>query len=147
MSVQIERAQRHDLSLFGRMEQEPDTRDFIIPYSVDDHIEKFADPDIVYLRLLSNGEIVGFFILGLDPDGVSVEFRRIVVATKGKGIGQMAIPEMEDFCRRELNQKRIWLDVFTHNDRGRHIYEKLGYCQCGSGAFGGKPLLLYEKWL
>ena len=147
MSVQIERAQRKDLSLFERMEQDPDTRDFIIPYSREDHVEKFANPNIVYLRLLFNEELVGFFILGLDLDDVSVEFRRIVVATKGKGIGQMAIPEMEDFCRCELNRKRIWLDVFAHNDRGRHIYEKLGYCQFGSSAFDGKPLLLYEKRL
>ena len=72
MSVQVEKAQRQDLSLFEQMEQEPDTQDFIIPYSMKDHFEKFSDPEIVYLRLLSNGDVVGFFILGLDRGTQSI---------------------------------------------------------------------------
>jgi RimJ/RimL family protein N-acetyltransferase len=46
-----------------------------------------------------------------------------------------------------MGRRRIWLDVFEHNARGRHVYEKLGYRRFDSGELDGKPLLLYEKQL
>jgi RimJ/RimL family protein N-acetyltransferase len=76
-----------------------------------------------------------------------VEFRRVVVADKDKGIGQLAIAAMERFCRAELERKRIWLDVFESNHRGRHVYEKLGYQRFGESSHPGGKLLLYEKAL
>jgi RimJ/RimL family protein N-acetyltransferase len=147
MIVQVERADERDLPLFERMEQDPDTRGFITPYSLDTHATNFAKADVVYLRILADGRLAGFFILVLDPDGRSVEFRRVVVAAKGAGIGQLAIQRMEEFCREEMGRRRIWLDVFEHNARGRHVYEKLGYRRFDSGELDGKPLLLYEKQL
>jgi RimJ/RimL family protein N-acetyltransferase len=104
-----------------------------------------AEPGIVYLRILARGEPAGFFLLALDPDGRSVEFRRVVVAPERRGIGQAAIRAMETFCRAELGRTRIWLDVFEENDRARHIYRKLGYRLFGHGSFDGRPLLLFEK--
>ena len=98
------------------------------------------------IRIMEKGQFAGFIILALDPDGKSVEFRRIVVSAKGRGVGQTAISEMEKFCKSELRRERVWLDVFEYNRRGRHIYEKLGYRQYGSIAHeSGKLLLLYEK--
>jgi RimJ/RimL family protein N-acetyltransferase len=145
--VEVTRARLADLPLFVQMEQATDTSAFIIPYSYAEHCRKLADPNFVYLSILADGVPVGFFILVLDADGSSVEFRRIVVATKDRGIGQSAIQQMEQFCRTTLGRSRIWLDVFEFNQRGRHIYEKLGYKQCGVGAHDGKRLLLYEKLL
>lgn len=147
MSVHIKKADRSDLPIFADMEQEPDTREFVTPYTLETHIEKFSSPEIVYLRILSDEQVVGFFLLALDPDGVSVEFRRIVITNKGSGIGQIAITRMEEFCRLNLNRSRVWLDVLEQNTRGRHVYEKLGYRQFDSGFLDGKPLLLYEKIL
>ena len=147
MSVELRRSHEQQLLLFERMEQASDTRDFVIPYSLEAHREHFSRSDIVYLSVLSEGRLAGFVILVLDPDGVSMEFRRIVVAEKGKGIGQMAISEVEAFCSHELGRTRIWLDVFQHNARGRHIYEKLGYRLFGTRFVDEKLLLLYEKRL
>ena len=136
-----------DLSQFAEMEQEAETSNFIIPYSLKEHQNKFSEPHVIYLRITNDDVIVGFFILALDADGCSIEFRRIVVSDKGKGIGQAAIRQMEGFCRDEPCRSRIWLDVFEHNQRGRHIYEKFGYKRYGKSEFIGKPLLLYEKRL
>jgi diamine N-acetyltransferase len=145
--IAIERASSADVPAFVAMEQGLDTREFIMPYSREEHLEKIADPSVIYLRILKQGLLVGFFILSLDANQKSVEFRRIVVATKGAGIGQTAIALMERFCRATLGCTRIWLDVFEHNARGRHIYEKLGYRRCGQQTYGNSLLLLYEKWL
>lgn len=147
MSVRIEKADRRDLPIFAEMEQEPDTREFITPYTLEKHIEKFSSPEIVYLRILSGEQVVGFFLLALDSDGVSVEFRRVVIKNKGRGIGQIAITRMEEFCRLNLDRTRIWLDVLEQNTRGRHVYEKLGYRKFDSGFLDEKPLLLYERIL
>jgi RimJ/RimL family protein N-acetyltransferase len=145
--ITVERATLENAPVFATLEQGVDTRDYIAAYSEAEHREKLTDPNVVYLRILARGDLVGFFILALDPDGNSIEFRRVVVAADRRGIGQAAITAMERFCRAELDRRRIWLDVFEHNHRGRHIYEKLGYQLFGHGSHGGRPLLLYQKSL
>lgn len=143
----VERASAQDASLFARFEQAPDTKQYIVPYAEAEHAQRILDPSFVYLRILEAGALAGFFILVLDTDPDSVEFRRIVVSAKDRGIGQSAIAAMEQFCRTELKRTRVWLDVFEHNTRGRYVYEKLGYERYGEAHHQGKRLLLYEKRL
>ena len=145
--IEVEKALPENALVFAAMEQASDTKDYILPYALAEHIQKMLDPNIVYLRILHENALAGFFILSLDPDGTSIEFRRVVVSVKGRGIGQAAIRAMEQFCRTELNRQRIWLDVFEHNHRGRHIYKKLGYEKYGESTSEGKRLLLYQKQL
>lgn len=145
--IHVARALAEDAALFATVEQAPGTREYILPYSHCEHIQNMLDPQLVYLRILKDDELEGFFILALDSDGKSIEFRRIVVSAKGLGVGQSAISAMEHFCRTELHRTRIWLDVFEHNSRGRHIYEKLGYERYGEADHDGRRLLLYQKTL
>ncbi len=144
-TIALERASPDDASWIAALEQREDTADFIGTYSTAEHARNMRDPNMVYLAILEDGETAGFFILVVDRDGKSVEFRRVVVAPERRGIGQTAVRAMEQYCRAELGRERIWLDVFEHNQRGRHIYEKLGYEQFGRGTYQGKPLLLYQK--
>ena len=145
--VEVARAFAEDVLAIAAMEQEPGTKEFILPSSLEEHSEKMTDPDIVYLRITHEDALVGFFILALDSDESSVEFRRIVVTTKGKGFGQGAVTQMEHYCRTELRRSRVWLDVYEHNTRARHIYQKLGYRTFGHTAHEETHLLLYEKQL
>ena len=147
MAVQVEIAKIEDLPLFTEMEQEADTRGFIVPCNLEEHIKHYSKSDVVYLRILENRKLAGFIFLVLEPDGKSVEFRRIVVTTSSRGIGQKSILAMEDYCRNVLYRLRIWLDVFGDNKRARHIYEKTGYHRFGESEYGDKQLLLYEKKL
>ena len=145
--VTVERAPVQDASLFAQLEQAPDTKQFVLPYSETEHARNILNSRFVYLRILDAGELVGFFILVLDSEPNSVEFRRVVVSDKGKGVGQSAITAMEQFCRTQLQRTRVWLDVFEYNNRGRHIYEKLGYERYGESDHEGRRLLLYQKRL
>ena len=133
--------------MFAQLEQAPDTKQFVLPYSETEHTRNILSSTFVYLRILDAGELVGFFILVLDSEPNSVEFRRVVVSDKGKGVGQSAITAMEQFCRTQLQRTRVWLDVFEYNNRGRHIYEKLGYERYGESDHEGRRLLLYQKRL
>jgi RimJ/RimL family protein N-acetyltransferase len=145
--IELHKATIDDVPAFVAMEQAMDTTKFIVPYSRAKHERNISDPSLVYLKIIVDGVLAGFFILCLDVDGRSVEFRRIVVADKGRGVGQLAITQMENFCRTHLGRKRIWLDVFEYNQRGRHIYEKLGYEKFGETDYGSGRLWLYEKML
>jgi RimJ/RimL family protein N-acetyltransferase len=124
--------------------EQGDGRHFILPYSLEKHREEFAKPTVIYKSIRRVGRLVGFVILVLDPDGLSVEFRRIVVAEPGRGIGTRAVELVRDACKRELGRSRVWLDVFESNARARHMYEKCGYAQFGSSEHEGRTLLLYE---
>jgi RimJ/RimL family protein N-acetyltransferase len=145
--VRVERAEFADAAGFAAIEQAPDTRDYIRPYTTVEHERFLLDPQLVYLRILDGGTPAGFMLLALDQDDRSVEFRRIVVTRRNGGVGQAAIVAMERFCAQELGRERVWLDVFEHNARARHVYEKLGYAPFGETEVGGSRLLLYHKTL
>ena len=143
--IEVSESRSNQLQKFGSMEQDADAAPNIAPYSPEQHLAQYNRSDIVYLSIYDNHELVGFFILALDPDNTSVEFRRIVVACPDKGIGQQAILKMEAYCRERLQRNRVWLDVFDFNQRGQHVYAKLGYQQFGEKDFHGKTLLCYQK--
>ncbi|KXF80980.1 GNAT family N-acetyltransferase [Enterovibrio coralii] len=131
---------------FSEMEASQDTCQMIIPYTAEKHKSESEKPGVIYLSILVDNTLSGFFILALDGDS-SVEFKRIVIADKGKGIGQLAIRAMEAYCKDTLHKARIWLDVFEDNARGQHIYAKLGYQPFSTSSFEGRTLLLMEKSL
>jgi diamine N-acetyltransferase len=127
-----------------KMEQ-GDAHQFIIPYTLEQHHHKIQSPDVIYKSIWRDLEMIGFLILALDPDGQSVEFRRIVISQPGQGYGKKIIKMIEDICRNELRRSRVWLDVFETNARARHVYIRCGYKQFGQSEYKGKTLLLYEK--
>lgn len=132
-----------ELPAICEMEQ-GEARNFIILYSLERHREEFGRPAVVYKSICRADRLIGFIMLVLDPDGQSVEFRRIVVSEPGRGIGKRAIGMVRHLCRSELGRARLWLDVFETNERARHVYEKSGYRPFGASEHEGRTLLLYE---
>ena len=145
--IKLRKAREDEISSFVEIEKLDGTSGFIIPYSVEQHHAEMHKPNVVYLSIVSKDTLLGFIILATGDDSESVEFRRIVVASKGRGTGQSAISEMERYCADVLKCNRIWLDVFEINKRGQHIYNKLGYRQFKTGEYNGKALLYYDKRL
>lgn len=145
--VALRESLREELEVFSEMELDDDTSPFVIPYSIDEHRDMFDKPESRYLSICSLDRLVGFILLLLEPDNRSVEFRRIVVFEKGRGIGQSAIAQVDAYCKNELHRSRIWLDAFENNDRARHVYEKCGYKQYKLGEYQGRTLCFYEKAL
>ncbi|NKB63480.1 MAG: GNAT family N-acetyltransferase [Gammaproteobacteria bacterium] len=129
------------------MERQPDAVDFLILKSREEHLREMQSPGGTYLSIYWEDEMVGYLSLIEDPDGMSIECRRIVVARSGQGIGGLTMQAMEVYCREALGRSRIWLDFFSHNTRGQHVYEKHGYQEFGKAEYEGKVLRLYEKFL
>lgn len=136
-----------ELDIVCELELDPDTMPYILPTPRAQHRANMARDDMAYLSIYQADRFAGYFILVLDVDDVSIECRRIVIAEKGAGTGRRAMGLMEAYCRERLGRKRIWLDVFDFNQRGRHLYPGLGYRYIGDQEVDGKRLLFYEKQL
>ena len=139
---------KEELEIFDEMDRQNHAVNFVTQTGIEVHQKYYDDPDITYLSIVSSrGELSGYFVLVSEPDTASVEFRRILIDQDKRGLGQTAIVEMENYCRREFGVNRIWLDVYEDNAIGRHVYEKLGYQQFKEEPEAGRKLLFYEKAL
>ena len=145
--IELNYAGTEQLPLFHALEQDPETSAYILPTTLEQHRQALDREDVIYLSINHDGALGGYLILALDADGRSVELRRIVTANRSRGIGQAAMRALETWCLDKLRRRRIWLDVFDFNSRGRHVYSKLGYEQFGQRDYRGKTLLLFEKYL
>ncbi len=146
--ISLRPSKRDELELFDKMDRQCHANRFVYQTGFKTHQDYFSNPDITYLSIENScGEFSGYFILVVEPETESVEFRRILIDQSKRGVGQMAIFEMESYCRKKLNVKRIWLDVYDDNTIGKHIYEKMGYQQFKVHLVEGRKLLFYEKAL
>lgn len=146
--IKLRKSKEDELESFVKMEQQSHAKEFINGTDLVTHQRNFKEPNIVYLSIANhNGDLAGYFILALASTLKEVEFRRILIDQHHRGIGQMAITKMEIYCREELGSKRIWLDVYEDNVKGKHIYEKLGYKRFREEIYNGRKLLYYQKAL
>ena len=146
--ISLRLSTKEELEIFDEMDRQSHAINFVTQTGIKAHQKYYDEPNITYLSIEnSGGELSGYFVLVAEPDTASVEFRRILIDQNKRGVGQTAILEMENYCRRELGVKRIWLDVYEDNAIGRHVYEKLGYQQFREELEAGRKLLFYEKAL
>ena len=146
--IKLRESEEEELKIFVEMEEQPHAKKFINGTDLETHKNNFKDHNIIYLSIENkNGELVGYFILAVEPSNGDVEFRRILIDENQLGIGQIAIAKMENYCREELSCKRIWLDVYEENIKGKCIYEKLGYKRFKKGVSNDRKLFYYQKAL
>lgn len=112
------------------LEQDQRHSNKMIPYSPDRHREVLKDEDKQHLiiREKINGDALGFIILaGLKSPNLSLELRRIIISEKNRGFGRAAIRLIKDYCFKQLNFHRLWLDVFSDNERAIYLYRSEGF--------------------
>ena len=145
--VRVRMAKRDELPLFVEMESGDHAREYVGQSGVSGHRRMFDDDTYIHLTILAGDVPAGFILLVLDDDGVSIDFRRIVVTRTDSGIGQASITAMESWCSDNTDRSRIWLNVYDFNQRGIHVYRKLGYRYFESEDRDGKILLYFDKLL
>jgi RimJ/RimL family protein N-acetyltransferase len=118
-----------DLDFVLNAERDPDNRPWIIPWTRAQHESAFGNSELRHI-LLADDQLgrMGFVILGglQSPHG-AIEFRRVVVVAKGRGIGRAAIRLVQALAFDELNAHRLWLDVKATNARARSLYDSAGF--------------------
>ena len=74
----------------------------------------------------------GFAILQpIEPQHEGAKLRRIAVTAPGTGYGRPFLRAVIEWVFESTPCERIWLDVFTHNERARHVYRSVGFTEDG----------------
>jgi RimJ/RimL family protein N-acetyltransferase len=137
-----------DVAFVLATESHKDNNNFVTSQTEEEHRQYIADPNVFHLIIerVADSAPLGYIIL-LKQDKV-VEFRRIVVAEKGLGIGALAIRWIKHFAFEECKAHRLWLDVVVQNERARALYKSQGFVEegilreCAETASGWNSYLL-----
>lgn len=97
------------------------------------HQQALTDPDCVYWIVEDQGSPAGHVILrGLQSVDRCVELKRIVIGDPGRGLGRLALEAVVSKVFHRFGAHRLWLDVFEHNARARHVYRSVGFVEEGA---------------
>ena len=95
----------------------PDFRHFIVELSADNAAAATRD---------------GFVILqGCRNPHKSVELKRLVLQSKGRGVGRRCVRLLKQMAFRDVHAHRFWLDVKSLNIRALALYASEGFVEEG----------------
>ncbi|NIX75103.1 GNAT family N-acetyltransferase [Microvirga terricola] len=131
-TVTIRLAAPADIPFIMQTERGEGFGEFVGRWELAQHEAEFAKAGNAYLIGEKDGSPNGFAILrDLDDPFGNVLLKRIAVREPGAGFGKAFLwLVMANAFGREKTH-RLWLDVFVHNDRARHVYRSLGFREDG----------------
>ena len=78
------------------------------------------------------GEREGFAILeNIHDPHEGAKLKRIAVRNPGTGFGRPFLEAVIRWVFHSTPAERLWLDVFTYNERARHVYRRAGMREDG----------------
>ena len=135
MTTTLQPTAEQDLDFVIAAEADTDVRPWILPWSRERHREALAAPDLAHLLAVDerSARALGFVILaGLeDRENRCIEFRRLVIAERGRGLGRAVIGSVCELVYNGWGAHRLWLDVKQKNARARHLYRSAGFVEEG----------------
>ncbi|HEU4339138.1 MAG TPA: GNAT family N-acetyltransferase [Planctomycetota bacterium] len=130
--MKLRRALPSDLAYIHRLEHDPKNAPFITPWTTAMHRKAMKDRDCLHLIAENDGRRVGFvFLRGMKDREGSIEFKRIVIETKGKGHGRAALRLVQKLAFEKRGARCIWLDVKEFNTRAQELYRSEGFAKEG----------------
>ena len=123
-----------DLDFVTAVERDSRNLPFITPWERTQHEGAVRFPDFRHF-IVEGGDddaAVGFVILQgcRNPHG-SVELKRLVLQTKGQGLGRACVRLLKKMAFRDLHAHRFWLDVKQLNTRALALYASEGFVEEG----------------
>jgi RimJ/RimL family protein N-acetyltransferase len=124
-----------DLDFVAGVEEDAANRPFITPWDRTQHEGAVRFPDFRHF-IVEAGEAAGgrdgFVILqGCRNPHRSVELKRLVLQTKGHGLGRRCVRLLKQMAFRDLHAHRFWLDVKSLNTRALALYASEGFVEEG----------------
>jgi RimJ/RimL family protein N-acetyltransferase len=132
MAITLRMAGPADISFIMRTERGSGFADLVGRCEEHQHQAELAKPGSAYLIGEWKGAPNGFAILrDLDDPFGNVLLKRVAVQTPGSGFGKAFLRNITNWVFGQEGPHRLWLDVFVHNERARHVYRSLGFREDG----------------
>jgi len=133
MKITVQPAREDDLASIVDLESRPQFAEYILRWDVSRHQDGMRDPDKRYFVAYGTDRSLTAFaiIAGVRSPHRNIELVRVLCADPGKGVGRAVLRQVIDLAFDEIGAHRLWLDVFTDNDRARHVYRILGFKEEG----------------
>ncbi len=119
-----------DIAFVLSLEQDELNLPFITPWERTQHEASIRFPDMRHFIIEGGAglEAVGFLILiGCRNPHQSIELKRMVIASKGQGLGRAALRVAKRVAFDDLGAHRFWLDVKSRNERAKALYDSEGF--------------------
>jgi RimJ/RimL family protein N-acetyltransferase len=123
-----------DLDFVAAVETDQHNLPFISPWERTQHEGALRFPDFRHFIVEAgeHGSRDGFVILqGCRNRHKSVELKRLVLQTKGQGLGRRCVRLLKRMAFRDLHAHRFWLDVKQLNTRALALYASEGFVEEG----------------
>jgi RimJ/RimL family protein N-acetyltransferase len=123
-----------DLDFVAQVESDPRNLPFISPWERTQHEGALRFPDFRHFIVEAGvqGHRDGYVILqGCRNPHKSVELKRLVLQTKGEGLGRRCVRLLKQMAFRDLHAHRFWLDVKLLNTRALALYASEGFVEEG----------------
>ena len=123
-----------DLDFVVSVEHDARNLVFITPWERTQHEGAIRFPDSRHFIVEAGDDwgSVGFVILqGCRNPNRSVELKRIVLQTQGRGLGRACVRLLKQLAFRDLHAHRFWLDVKLLNARALRLYASEGFVEEG----------------
>lgn len=123
-----------DLDFVISVETDARNLPFITPWERTQHEAAVRIPDFRHFIVEAGAEYerAGFVILqGCRNPQRSVELKRIVLQSKGHGLGRACVQLLKRMAFRDLHAHRFWLDVKSLNTRALQLYASEGFVEEG----------------
>ena len=123
-----------DLDFVLSVERDQRNLPFITPWERTQHEGAVRIPDFRHfiVEAGADGSRDGFVILqGCRNPHRSVELKRVVLQSKGQGLGRACVRLLKRMAFRDLHAHRFWLDVKQLNTRALALYASEGFVEEG----------------
>lgn len=133
VDVTVRPSTPEDLAFVLAAERAPDNAPFVLQWTREQHLHAVSDPSYAHWIIESGGRPAGYLILmDLFSPHESLQFRRLVVLDKGRGIGRAAVRLVKEAAFGRFGAHRLWLDVMEHNHRAQALYASEGFVREGT---------------
>jgi len=134
MPLRLRPTMLSDLDFVISVEQDAQNLPFITPWERIQHEGAVRFPDFRHFIVEAGADYhsAGFVILqGCRNPHHSVELKRIVLQSKGQGLGRACVRLLAQMAFRDLGAHRFWLDVKSLNTRALALYRSEGFVEEG----------------
>lgn len=130
----LRNTQEDDLNFVVDCERKPENAQHVGQWTKEQHRSSLLQEDILHL-IVEEKTInmpVGYVIIGgLTNPNRNIEFRRVVISNKGKGLGRETLKLVKKITFEQLNSHRLWLDDRHKNQRAQNLYKSEGFIEEG----------------